>query len=299
MVKKEMNNILFTFVIPTYNRAEFILKTLKSIENQAYNNFEVIIVDDGGNDNTETVVSNFNNSKFSYHKKPNGERGAARNYGLKKANGTYINFVDSDDLLYPNHLEEAQKMINKYEMPEVFHLSYDIKDNDGGGTKEVNNFENPINDHLIYGNPLSCNGVFIRKDVAEIHHFNENRILAASEDYELWLRLASRFPIWCNEVITSTVINHEARSVLTINKEKFLARLNMLMELVKNNDDFKKKYGHRWNTFYSATIMYASLHLAMAGHKSESLGYLRKAIFNYPAMLFDRKLLGVLKNLVK
>ena len=294
-----MNNISFSLVIPTYNRAEFILKTLKSIEAQVYGNFEVIVVDDGGRDNTEAVVKNFNNPKFTYFKKENGERGAARNYGLKRAKGNYVNFVDSDDLLYPNHLEEARKMIEKHEMPEVFHLSYDIKDNDGELMREVNDLSSPINDHLVYGNHLSCNGVFIRKDIADIHHFNEDRKLAASEDYELWLRLASRFPIWCNKTVTSTVINHEARSVLTINKEKFLTRINMLIDLVKNESAFMTKYGHRWDYFYAATLIYVSLHLAMANHRAESLTYLRKAIFCYPALLFDRRFPGVLKNLIK
>lgn len=296
---KEIDNMFFTFVIPTYNREKYIKETLKSIESQTYDNFEVIIIDDGGNDNTEAVVQNFGNSKFTYYKKANEERGAARNYGLSIAKGLYVNFVDSDDLLYPNHLEEAQKMVIKYNNPEVFHLAYDIKDSNGLLIKEVKNLANPINDLLIYGNHLSCNGVFIRKDVAEIHHFNENRELSASEDYELWLRLASRFQIWCNEEITSTVINHEARSVFNINRDKFLARINMLIELVGNNETFIKKYGHRWKSFYAATLIYASLHLAMAGCKIESINFLGKAIFNYPAMLFDRRFLGVVKNLIK
>lgn len=298
-MEKEMTDTLFTLVIPTYNRAEFIVKTLQSIESQTYSNFEVIIVDDGGSDNTQAIVNDFNNPKFTYFRKANGERGAARNFGLKKANGSYVNFVDSDDLLYPNHLEEAQKMIKNYKRPEVFHLAYDIKDSDGRLMKEVTNFANPINDHLVYGNHLSCNGVFIRKDVAEIHHFNENRMLAASEDYELWLRLASRFPIWCSKEITSTVINHEARSVLTINKEKFLVRVNLLIDLVANNETFIKRYGNRRAQFYAAMQIYAALHLAMAGHKSESIVYLQKAIFSYPALLYDRRFFGVLKNLIK
>jgi glycosyltransferase involved in cell wall biosynthesis len=299
MFKNTVDDILFTFVIPTYNREEFIINTLQSIEKQNYKNYEAIIVDDGGSDNTETVVNNFNNPRFSYFKKINEERGSARNYGLSKAKGFYINFVDSDDTLYPNHLEEAHVMIKKYLKPEIFHLAYDIKDNNEKLIREVTNFTNPINDHLIDGNHLSCNGVFIRRDIAQLHPFNENRILAASEDYELWLRLASLFPIWCNNIITSTVINHEARSVFTINKENFLARVNIFIKLVRSNEIFINKYGHKWNKFYASTLIYASLHLAMAGYKSESVAYLKKALVKYPLMLLDRRFLGVIKNLIK
>lgn len=293
-----MNDLLFTLVIPTYNREKFIHKTLTSIEKQSYGNFEVIIVDDGGSDNTKAVVESFNNHKFSYHKKINEERGAARNFGLKKARGLYVNFVDSDDLLYPNHLAEAKSMVEKYKRPEVFHLSYDIKDNRGVLMREVNNLDNPVNDSLVSGNHLSCNGVFIRKDVAELFPFNEERNLAASEDYELWLRLASNFPVWCNDTITSTVVNHDARSVLTLNREKFLTRIHLLLELLKNNEAFQRRYGGRWRSFYAATIIYASLHLAISGYKAESLNYLKKAVLKNPFILFDKKFFGVLKNLI-
>ena len=90
-----MHNIFFSIVIPTYNRAKFIDKAIASLLNQKYEDFEVIVVDDGSTDNTEEVVKSFNNNKVKYYKKENQERGAARNYGAKLAKGEYINFFDS------------------------------------------------------------------------------------------------------------------------------------------------------------------------------------------------------------
>ena len=100
-------NPFFSIIIPTYNRANFIFLTLTSVLNQICKNYEVIIVDDGSTDNTEEVVQGFikNNNLiyFHYYQKVNEERGVARNYGIKKAKGQWITFLDSDDLFYPNH----------------------------------------------------------------------------------------------------------------------------------------------------------------------------------------------------
>ena len=82
-----MTNILFSIVVPTYNREKFIVKTIQSLLNQTYNNFELLIIDDGSTDNTEKVVREIEDQRIQYHQKENGERGAARNYGAKLAKG--------------------------------------------------------------------------------------------------------------------------------------------------------------------------------------------------------------------
>ena len=98
------NKILFSIIIPTYNRASLIKETINSVLLQDYPNFEIIIVDDGSTDDTENIVKSIEDSRINYHKKTNAERGAARNFGIKLAKGEYITFLDSDDILYVNHL---------------------------------------------------------------------------------------------------------------------------------------------------------------------------------------------------
>src|SRR5260221_1616030 len=196
----------FSIVLPTYNRAHLIDNTLSSILNQRFHNFEVLIVDDGSKDNTEEVVSRFSDARIRYYKKQNGERGAARNYGASKARGHYINFFDSDDLMYPNHLSVAQEFINSKGDPEFFHLGYDYKLEDGSLIKLANSFQKSTADLVLFDNKLSCNGVFIRKDIAADYPFEETRVLASSEDWELWIRLLSRFPFHFSNEVTSSVI---------------------------------------------------------------------------------------------
>lgn len=100
-----------TVIIPTYNRKELLKKTLLSLESQTYpkNRFEVIVVDDGGTDGTEATVSELKKGlslNFSYFKQSNKGPAAARNVGIKNAEGEYIYFVDDDIELSPVCLEE-------------------------------------------------------------------------------------------------------------------------------------------------------------------------------------------------
>tara|TARA_B100000949_G_C14270729_1_gene447197 strand:- start:216 stop:1184 length:969 start_codon:yes stop_codon:yes gene_type:complete len=100
---------LVSIIIPTYNRAHLIGETLDSILAQTYQNWECVIVDDGSTDNIENVIEDYSDgdNRFRYYPRPAehlpGGNGA-RNFGLKKAEGDYIVFFDSDDLMTPNHL---------------------------------------------------------------------------------------------------------------------------------------------------------------------------------------------------
>jgi len=91
-------NPTVSVIIPTYNRAHTIGRAIKSVLNQTYQDFEIIVVDDGSTDNTEEVVKSFRDKRIRYiqHKKNKGAA-AARNTGIKSAKGKYIAFQDSDD----------------------------------------------------------------------------------------------------------------------------------------------------------------------------------------------------------
>ena len=103
---KKNKKLLISIIIPSYNRAELISHTLKSVIQQTYKNWELIIVDDGSLDNTREVVKPFlNDDRIFFVDRPKDRlRGgnAARNYGMKLAKGEYIKWLDSDDLLAPH-----------------------------------------------------------------------------------------------------------------------------------------------------------------------------------------------------
>ena len=109
----------FSIVIPTYNRGELLSNAINSILSQEFSDFEVIVVDDGSTDNTRELVEDLvkKNQSIKYFFKINEERSIARNYGIMRALGRYISFLDSDDLLYVNHLKVAYDLLKRNTFP--------------------------------------------------------------------------------------------------------------------------------------------------------------------------------------
>ena len=146
------NKVFFSIIIPTYNRGHLISKTIRSIIMQNFTYYEIIIVDDGSTDNTEDIVRPFLSKNIKYYKKNNAERGAARNYGTKLANGDYVNWFDSDDLALPNHLTSAEFFCLQLNKPEIFHLAYQYNNPNGVLLRSVSSFPNINNISLYLGN---------------------------------------------------------------------------------------------------------------------------------------------------
>lgn len=106
----ESHKPLISIIIPCFNRAHVISETLESIIAQTYTNWECLVIDDGSDDATESVVLDYIklDKRFRYYKRPAHRLkggNAARNYGYEKCNGDYVNWLDSDDLLKSNHFE--------------------------------------------------------------------------------------------------------------------------------------------------------------------------------------------------
>lgn len=109
-----MEDKLVSIIMPTYNCAKFIGKTIESIIAQTYENWELIIVDDCSKDNTEEVVSEYKDNRIKYHRLENNSGAAvARTEAMKKASGSYMAFLDSDDLWKKDKLEKQLEFMNK------------------------------------------------------------------------------------------------------------------------------------------------------------------------------------------
>ncbi len=184
-----------SIIIPTYNRANWIAEAVESVLNQTFRDFELLVVDDGSTDETPEVLEPFFH-QLIYIAQPNRGVSAARNTGIKHARGDYLCFLDSDDLWKPRKLEIQLEEMTRH--PE-FRMSY---------TDEVwirrGRWANPKKRHQKYSGwifenllPLciiSPSSVLIARSVfEEVGLFDES--LPAGEDYDLWLRIGSRFPI--------------------------------------------------------------------------------------------------------
>ena len=113
MVTEE--NFLISIVIPVYNAEKYLEQCLNSIQNQTYKNFEVILVNDGSIDHSESICMNFVkvDTRFKYFTKVNGGASSARNFGLDHVLGEFITFIDADDWVDENHLEVLMNNIKE------------------------------------------------------------------------------------------------------------------------------------------------------------------------------------------
>ena len=291
-------SLLISVVIPTYNRADYIAKTIQSVVEQSYSNFELIIVDDGSTDNTEAIVSSFTDARISYYKKANAERAAARNYGVSKASGTYITFLDSDDLFKPGHLAEAIRYIQNNPDVNIFHQGYNIVDPEGHVIYPWKPLPDPVNTKLEEGNFLSCLGIFVKRDILLLQPFNEDRALSGTEDYELWVRLAAHYSIRTNAVVTASLVNHESRSVLQIDADKFITRITLAKKYISDDKQVKSVFGGRVKKIAAYLDLYAALHLAISNHKAMGWKFLIQSFSQWPAVLFNYRFLVVIKKLI-
>ncbi|HEY3027438.1 MAG TPA: glycosyltransferase [Pyrinomonadaceae bacterium] len=288
----------FSIVTPTYNRAHLIGKTIESVLAQEDQDFEMIVVDDGSEDNTEEVVRAVGDDRVRYYKKGNAERGAARNYGAIRAQGRYVNFLDSDDLLYSNHLAAARRLIEGQGEPEILHLGFEKRAIEGKLLYCIDSLKGRLNELLLRGNLLSCNGVFLRKDVALAFPFNEDRRLSGSEDWELWLRLASRYQIHYSNEVTSVIVNHEARSVLAGNEAALLNCMNLTLKYLFEDPVFVEKYGRYRKLLENEFLSYTALHLAQGGKPRRACRYLKDSILIQPSSIFSRRFLAVVRFII-
>jgi glycosyltransferase involved in cell wall biosynthesis len=293
-----MRDFRFSIIIPTYNRGERIKNTLLSALNQDYENYEVIVVDDGSTDNTEEVIKAFTNPKLSCYKKKNAERATARNYGADRAKGDYITFLDSDDILYPFFLSIANEALEKNNYPSFLHLGYELKRENGTILAIVDSIKSNSTDFLIHGNPLSCIGAVIKREDFLRYKFNEDRRLTLSEDWELWLRLVANFGIKTDNRICAAMIAHDERSVLTADEQRLLDRKHLSFKYAFADKGVQEVFGKHLKKMKTYFDLYISLHLALAKMKSRSAHYLRKAIANNPALIFNRRAYAIIKHII-
>lgn len=200
-------NSLVSVVIPTYNRAYCIKKSIKSVLNQTYKNLELLIVDDCSDDNTEEVIKQFNDNRIRYIKLNNNcGPSRARNIGIKKARGEFIAFQDSDDIWYNNKLELQMNEFQSDSQCQLVFCQHLIKGEVSSlcpaeQSFDVQKYKYGMFEILLKGNRIGTPTIVIRKDVLDkLGGFNEN--IKTLEDWELVLRVTEKYNIkYINKVL--------------------------------------------------------------------------------------------------
>jgi glycosyltransferase involved in cell wall biosynthesis len=270
-------------VIPTYNRAHLIGRVIDGVLDQTYEDFEIIVVDDGSSDNTEEVVRSLKDKRIRYirHEKNKGAP-AARNTGIRTANGEYIAFQDSDDEWVPEKLEKQMKFFENapQEVGVVYTGFLRIVNGWGGYIPYpwVTKKEGDIHKELLKGSFITTPSIVVRKECfAKAGMFDER--LPRLQDYELVLRLSKYYEFrFIDEPLLKSPYTADSLS------SSEAARIRALkIILTKHLADFMEDEKSLSKYYFGIGI-----HLCLNNEIAEGESYITKAFEINP----DRKLLS-------
>ena len=235
----------FSIVIPVYNKEKFVAKTLKSVLSQTFSDFEIIIVNDGSNDNSEAIIQTFQDDRIQYYSKKNEGVTVARNFGIEKATADYICFLDADDYWFPNFLETMHQFIAKLPEQMIFASAIEIETKNKTipahysiskkSDFEIVNFFDASQKECV----LWTSSICIHKDVFEKVGTFDTKI-KHGEDTELWIRIGLQFPIVFIRKILARYVYDE--SSISRNSNYFFERytFNKYASEEKQNAALKK-----------------------------------------------------------
>jgi len=241
----------FSIIIPLYNKENFISDTLKSVFSQSFSDFEIIIVNDGSTDKSEEKVLSFNDSRIQYFHTENRGVSLARNYGISKANGKIIAFLDADDIWFSKHLEHIKELSILFPECGLFATNYELYYNAKRMVRPKftdihdKEWKGILSDFFksSYINRIAwTSAVAVPKRVFEtVGNFNPNITLGAGEDTDLWIRIALNFNVAFNNQISARHVLHaENRISLTKTLSRSFAKFDTFKEEEKKNISLKR-----------------------------------------------------------
>lgn len=194
-------NPLVSIVIPVYNGENYLKEAIDSALAQTYENIEIIVVNDGSVDNTESIAKSYGN-KIKYFKKKNGGTSTALNLGIKNMKGEYFSWLSHDDMYYPNKIKRQIEELSKLKNRNTIMMT----DLDGINEKYKKiyktNYIEHINEYppreksflhpIIYNQTHGCTLLIPKKCFEEVGLFDEKQLVA--QDFEFFYRAFSKFP---------------------------------------------------------------------------------------------------------
>lgn len=189
------NTPVISVIIPVYNGAKTVRETIESVLNQTYHDFEIIVINDGSQDDTLAIINSIQNQKIQLFSYPNAGLSASRNRGFARARGEFIAFLDADDLWTTDKLESQLTALQQNPQAAVAYSWTDHID-------ECSQFLRPasytscsgnVYERLLIGNFISCgsNTLIRTQALSNVGGFDES--LKAAEDWDMWLRLAALY----------------------------------------------------------------------------------------------------------
>lgn len=236
----------FSVVIPVYNKEKQIGETLRSVLEQSYQNFEIIIINDGSTDDSEEVIKQFEDERIRYLKQKNKGAGAARNAGIQEAKTDFIAFLDADDYWFPYFLETQRKAIEQYPNEKVFATAKQKRIDDTVFVDEYSidadeSFSGPVDyfKSSFLSSVLHSSTIIVHKEV-----FDEaglyNPKYKSGQDTDLYVRIGLKYKVvFTNQVCVEYRI-YEDSLFRTTKKLAEKANFEEYEQGEKRNPDLKK-----------------------------------------------------------
>ncbi len=224
-------------IVPTFNRAKYLPRSIGSVVNQTLQDWELIVVDDGSTDNTQEVVASFNDARITYVYQENAERSAARNKGIAHYTGEWICFLDSDDEYQPDYLQELAKFIEN-QKPSPGLIATGLITQQGQITKKKaflvlgKNVLEEIGSKFLIPTQVCVHRSVLEKDQFDVR-------FRLWEDTHLWLRIAAKYPVYQIEEYTAIQHIHEQGTVVQGMKK---IRLKDVVQYVNAIQDLRDKH---------------------------------------------------------
>lgn len=237
-----MNNLV-SIITPTFNSESFILDTIRSVQSQTYQHWELIIVDDASTDSTEKSVKNeaLKDARVQFYKlETNSGAGVARNFAIDKAKGKYITFLDADDLWKFDKLEKQIDFLNEKQIPFTFSFYDCINEKGKLIGKRV---EAPLK--LTYRQLFFCNYVGNLTGIYDTDYFGKIQIstIRKRQDWIMWLTILKKIKV--------AYVVPESLAFYRIHQNSISSSK---IELIKYNYAVYRKF-HQYNIFKSSICM--------------------------------------------
>jgi glycosyltransferase involved in cell wall biosynthesis len=273
------DDINLSVIIPTYNRAHLVGRAIQSVLDQTYQDFELIIVDDGSTDNTEEVVKSFNDKRVRYikHERNKGVS-AARNTGIKATRSKYIAFQDSDDIWQPEKLKKQMAAFSS--APSKCGVVYTgfFRRVEGGikiyiPPPTIAQKEGDIYNSLLKGNFVAPPAAVVKRECLEkVGVFDEH--LPLFEDWDLWIRTSKYYHFKC--IDEPLVTSYSMPDSLQANHDASIRACELILE--KHFEDNKKRGLLALGSHYSNI----GCSLCFSGELGRGRDYLIKAVMTFP-----------------
>lgn len=237
----------FTVIIPVYNKEHFIENTLNAVCNQTFQDFEIIVINDGSTDSSKDIITRFLSDKIKLVDQSNQGVSSARNLGIKLAQGEYIAFLDADDLWQVNFLESLHQTIIKYPNYKVFATAIEIETPYRLISANYN-LQNLISENIYIENYFKASthfsilwtsaSVFNKSIFDEVGCFDVS--LITSEDTDLWIRIGLKYPIvFINKILARYVLDMASLSRNKSYKNMIRLKYDVYKKDEKLNQDLK------------------------------------------------------------